>query len=66
MTTSMPVYLIVYDLLYIYRDLLLLKRKNKISVECLVYSLLKLSTTYLWKSLKGLFLMAPVGPLLCL
>lgn len=66
MTTFMPAYLIVYDLLCIYRDLLLLMRKNKISVECLVNSLLKLSKTYLWKSVKGLFLMAPMGPLLCL
>lgn len=66
MTTFMPAYLIVYDLFYIYRDLLLLRRKNKISVKCLVNSLFKLSKTYLWKSLKGFFLMAPTGPLLCL
>lgn len=55
MTTFMPAYLIVYDLFYIYRDLLLLRRKNKISVKCLVNSLFKLSKTYLWKSLKGFF-----------
>lgn len=66
MTTPMPAYLIVYDLLYIYRDLLLLMRKNKISVECLVNSLLKLSKTYLWKSRIRLFVMVPMGPLLCL
>lgn len=66
MTTFVPVHLIVYDLLNTYRDLLLVMRKNKISVECLVNSLLKLNKTYLWKSLKGLFLMAPLRPLLCL
>lgn len=66
MGTFMPVYLSVYELLHIYRDLLLLMRKNKISVESLVNSLLKLSKTYLWKSLTGLFLMAPMGPLFCL
>lgn len=66
MTTPMPAYLTVCDLLYIYRDLLLLMRTNKISVECLVNSLLKLSKTYLWKTHIRLFVMVPMGPLLCL